>query len=1554
MTAPGGMDTRDAQVNLYANVGAYQQQMDAAASSTSRAASAVDQLDQKLDNLAKKAGKKLFTLSAADFAALSGATADAADFQKQLSTLNATAAVTGTSFKGIKSGIEQAFQAFPTARGQIVALAETISDLGVTAPRDIGTLITTFIKLGAATGEGIQPLAQGLVMLSRLMGNTDAQQIGNYANSLLTVSKNSGVSATGVLSFAQSIAPMARQAGIGEAAVLGISAAFSKAGADGYVAANTFNGIVSSITQLTQSGSPQLSQYANLIGVTLQQFKNMSGQQQITQILDVIGKQGPAAINTLQRLGFDGVRAQSAIAAVTQSGDLQQAIATATGSSTNQKNLDKGSRAAFDNLSDGLARLRNEFAEFGAMIGTTFLTPLSKMVDTLANVGSKLNDFLRPFAPIIAGLAAIAGGFAAVGGAALSVAAVIGTVGLAKLAINSGPIRALREGVAVGRGGVGGAEVVNASSTRYAANASGAARMPLRTRIPYIAGTSVGQTMPPPVDEAEAAGASTARQVGRAALRAPFVAATGFVRSSTRLSADEARNDYERSFYNKNPDAGTGFRATAGAAISRNKENTEEMTSFQALMAATKELAQAMIGAAVQVTKTGAHVMNPMNWRTNPSTGMVDEEGAPISGAAMAGGGMLGRSAGRVAGGAANLGRGAMGMLGGPLGIGIVAAIVAPMVIGSLKGAVGNLNAGDLSGGTNAITRYDQALGTSSSALGSFTSAVNSATSAAKQGAPTSLGQAATVSAADKAATAGNYKVTDTQLESIQRGKNNVAAAQQYIETLSQQSGGLTPAKLQAIKQDLISIFGSGPAAQILGGLNAIGGGFGASPTVNYATLGQNANGQSVGRFRSLAGNVQSTIQSQQKAVGTQAGNAQALQNLLTYGGSALAGQGGNPGAQQSVQSLLAGVLGGKSSDYDLTTGITGPNKNSRTPGRTQINAAFGTAGSSQAQILKTIKSTAAGKAYLSSLGLDPSTASDADILSVATNNGRTASQQTAYQKQVAGVGPIGGFALGDQTVQAAQANPGSANAQTAGSMALYNQAKGVGNSLQSVSQAMDDLKGAVKDTTDPLYQMADAAKAYAAAQDQFNQAGMSQEGKLADLAKNYQQAQSNATMNPNDPSAQADLQTQQANYQQGLTSYTQYVQSMQQAAISFGTQMERAQQDQNLSIFRSNQQFYIQQTQAQQDFNRQNMLSVRDFGIQMERQAQSEAEQIYNPFQRVQAQYTIDAGTLIQNLANQNDLISQQYANLQQLSQMGVSQSAIDTLQLADPTNAQQTNALVQSLVNNPQLVQQINAAVATRVQATTTLTQSSFSETFRNTTADFARQLSDTADAYNIQKQRAVDAQSLSLSQMAQDYNTMVQRSAQDLNTSMTQIFGDYATSYTNTMQAISTDIGKYAPGIAATLGSELTGMATTLQNILNPAAVAAAATAGHGSATAGHHAAGGVSTFAHVANISEGNNPEAIIPLDQRGLQFMTSFANQVSMAMLRQMNVGQYPSQPTGANTSHSTNYSVDQSTNIDTVNVTANDIKSIQSDLAKLKRYKALSLPPASTAAATTS
>ena len=90
--------------------------------------------------------------------------------------------------------------------------------------------------------------------------------------------------------------------------------------------ATSFSKLANDISYAMQTGSPELKKYADLLGVTTDQFKSMSGSDAMIGIVENLTKQGPDAIRTLEKLGLEGQRTMRAWQAVSQTGGLRESI----------------------------------------------------------------------------------------------------------------------------------------------------------------------------------------------------------------------------------------------------------------------------------------------------------------------------------------------------------------------------------------------------------------------------------------------------------------------------------------------------------------------------------------------------------------------------------------------------------------------------------------------------------------------------------------------------------------------------------------------------------------------------------------------------------------------------------------------------------------------------------------------------------------------------------------------------------------------------------------------------------------------------------------------------------------------------------------------------------------------------------------------------------------------------------------------------------------------------------------------------------------------------
>lgn len=450
--------TQNANVVLTADTSGYTAGVQQAQKDTSLLAASVDKLSQSLDGITKRAGKKLMLFGAADLAAMGAMTAQAAAFQKQLSGLSAITANSGQNMTKLKDGIEELAKEFPVSKAEAAALATELMKLGITTEQTVTKMSETFVKMGGATGESMNTLAQQMVELGRTMGTLSSGNYGmeRYANTVVKLSQGAGVAATSILSFSQAIAPLGRLAGMSEKEVLGVSTAFARAGQDGYLAANTFNSMIADITRNIQYGSPEVAKYAKTVGMTVESFKKLSTSDQVIELFEAINEEGGSAIRTLDLLGYDGARAAKSIAAVAQSGGLRKAISEAMGTGDGTKQLDTSSAAAFDNLVDKLDSLKESFAQLGLMIGTTFLKPLQLVVDGLTKIVDLVGTITKPISAVLGSGMGAVGGAALLGGAALKMFGPASTLLMARYGLTSGPVSGAIAGFRAGRnGGVG-------------------------------------------------------------------------------------------------------------------------------------------------------------------------------------------------------------------------------------------------------------------------------------------------------------------------------------------------------------------------------------------------------------------------------------------------------------------------------------------------------------------------------------------------------------------------------------------------------------------------------------------------------------------------------------------------------------------------------------------------------------------------------------------------------------------------------------------------------------------------------------------------------------------------------------------------------------------------------------------------------------------------------------------------------------------------------------------------------------------------------------------
>lgn len=766
------------QVVLTADVSAYEQNIRSAERTTGGLLDSVNRLAETMARLNSSAGRNIQLVGAGTTAGLVGATAAAARFQQQMQQLEASATLTNRSLRVSTEQVNQLRGSLSVTTTEAVGLVTQLNKMGQ-GGRPLAEISKEFIRLSAVTGESLPALTQNMVTLQRQMGVEGLENTRKYTATLASLSEQAGVSANGVLEFANAITPVSQMAGMGMKEVLGFSTAFNKAGADGYAAANAYSKMVNDISRAIQFGGPQLAGYANLLGVNVEQLKQMPVAESVTQVFEAIANEGPRAQKILEQFGLDGMRTYRAIAAVSQRGDIRGNMRIAGEDSV--ESFAQAAEKALGGVNDQLTIFSNNLTRTGQAIGATFLPPM----ELLLKVVNLLSGGLAAISESVGAIPAL--GMALAGGGALAAGTAVRGAGLIAGAAGVQMFRrsAFRAGLQSARSPLP-LDRQPGWWGRYARNFdAGDPRLGFFQRGTFALGQQIGQRLPAGV----AGEGGLIRQTGRVAQYglAQSIRGAGYL---IRQPFMPLFGDRYSDIANRDQIGGRGWGgSTTGAQrmfIQGRADATDARGTLRQLGREFRDIAR------------GTRELNTEQRRySTVLRAMTTETGRYVGGVTRAGFGAS-RMVGRGLAGAVGTGLGMLGSTGILSMVGITGAIAGAGAI--RESAITGERARTSTEDTSGAAKYESALGLASRATMSFADAVNQARDEIIGGSPGGSVTDKLTAADAKRATSPTYRYTFPELKDMSR--------EGIASWVSVNRGTMDPEALGAAKYDVLSRFG--------------------------------------------------------------------------------------------------------------------------------------------------------------------------------------------------------------------------------------------------------------------------------------------------------------------------------------------------------------------------------------------------------------------------------------------------------------------------------------------------------------------------------------------------------------------------------------------------------------------------------------------------------------------------------------------------------------------------------------------------------------------------
>ena len=445
---------------------------------------------QQMDSISETTGKlasKLAPLSASATMALKTMAEQAISYESSIANIKKV--VTDLTDETV-SDLKEIATTTGTAFSEISDYASMAGTLGI-AEKDISAFAKAMTDLNTATGGAIAG-EDGAKSVARFLNLVDVgtEQVGNFGSALTGVADKFATTADEVLETASAMAGLASVFNVDQYDLIGISAVLQSLGVSANVSASsltkTFQTIelavdgagdelklfantagysadefvskwksepmqvlldfadglqgqvFTEINQAIQTNSDKLAQYAEVLGMTKEQFTNAfneDGAGIVSQYADALGdlsEEETSAISILDELGLSGVRYSQTLLKIAGNGqEVKDAIADANIEWQKNTALTNKANTVYDTTERKLEGAKERLKQIGASLGDSLLPLIEDGCDALedfANWFSNLSDgskktivaitgFTAVLSPMLKGVSNITGGVSSAIGA---------------------------------------------------------------------------------------------------------------------------------------------------------------------------------------------------------------------------------------------------------------------------------------------------------------------------------------------------------------------------------------------------------------------------------------------------------------------------------------------------------------------------------------------------------------------------------------------------------------------------------------------------------------------------------------------------------------------------------------------------------------------------------------------------------------------------------------------------------------------------------------------------------------------------------------------------------------------------------------------------------------------------------------------------------------------------------------------------------------------------------------------------------------------------------
>ena len=354
----------------------------------------------KVSSKADQFANTVKPLSMLSFAGIAAATKTAIEFEDAWTGVTKTVDGTPQQLSKIDDGLKNLAQTTSSTYQDIAHYAELAGQMGIPTDSIVG-FTKTITELGDTTNLVGEEAAQSIAKFSNVMVSQSKKTNTYYSrlgSTIVDLGNKFSTTEADIMDMATRLGVAGKMVGFNSNQVLGLSTALSSLGIEAAAGGGSVSKMLKTIDIAVSTGNDSLSDFAEVSGMTSQQFQKAWGEDAagtFLKFVEGIGKSSDVT-KTLNDLGITEIRQSQAMGALAQSSDvLANALNVSKNAWNDNSAMANEAEKRYATLKSQLSQTWEAVKQAGNELGQAFtptLTDLLKIVKKAANAFSNLDE----------------------------------------------------------------------------------------------------------------------------------------------------------------------------------------------------------------------------------------------------------------------------------------------------------------------------------------------------------------------------------------------------------------------------------------------------------------------------------------------------------------------------------------------------------------------------------------------------------------------------------------------------------------------------------------------------------------------------------------------------------------------------------------------------------------------------------------------------------------------------------------------------------------------------------------------------------------------------------------------------------------------------------------------------------------------------------------------------------------------------------------------------------------------------------------------------------